>query len=32
MEMENGTMFAHISAGQQCTNSPPDSAEFDRRI
>jgi hypothetical protein len=28
MGMANGTMFTHISAAQQCTNSPPDSADF----
>jgi hypothetical protein len=28
MGMANGTMFTPISAAQQCTNSPPDSADF----
>ena len=31
MEMVNGTMFTPTSAAQQCTNSPPDSADFLRR-
>ena len=30
MEMGNGTMSTHTSAAQQCTNSPPDSADFGR--